>query len=339
MRKSTPTVVRGTTRLRRWLDGGTAGQAASACEDRGPQAAGVVVLLVQRNPGAGHVVTADPVGQQERLAVAGRGADEGEGAVLTVVQGAHQGRPGDELRGEVGNSCLRAKHLRHHPFCGAVRSRRRVRGNESAVIARRHRTLLSTCRVGPGNRGVPGSVLSLPDRAASARVEGHAACGARSLRCGLQTCVTPSSPGPSLMETPSDFLAGGVSSCRGESRLGMRRFHHHRVSPTLRPRPYVRPMTTPVSADGIAVPPPAAQAGRGSAASSSDASAPATRRRRLEVIPRSLVMLLGAGAAVLVLGGVRATAWLIGPMFLALIVVIALTPVQAWLAAAAGRTG
>jgi AI-2 transport protein TqsA len=42
-------------------------------------------------------------------------------------------------------------------------------------------------------------------------------------------------------------------------------------------------------------------------------------------------MLLGAGAAVLVLGGVRATAWLIGPAFLALIVVIALYPVQAWL--------
>jgi AI-2 transport protein TqsA len=42
-------------------------------------------------------------------------------------------------------------------------------------------------------------------------------------------------------------------------------------------------------------------------------------------------MLLGAGAAVLVLGGMRATAWLIGPMFLALIVVIAIYPVQAWL--------
>jgi AI-2 transport protein TqsA len=40
-------------------------------------------------------------------------------------------------------------------------------------------------------------------------------------------------------------------------------------------------------------------------------------------------MLLGAGAAVLVLGGIRATAWLIGPAFLALIVVIALYPVQA----------
>jgi len=42
-------------------------------------------------------------------------------------------------------------------------------------------------------------------------------------------------------------------------------------------------------------------------------------------------MLLGAGAAVLVLGGIRATAWLIGPAFLALIVVIALYPVMAWL--------
>jgi AI-2 transport protein TqsA len=40
-------------------------------------------------------------------------------------------------------------------------------------------------------------------------------------------------------------------------------------------------------------------------------------------------MLLGAGAAVLVFGGIRATAWLIGPAFLALIVVIALYPVQA----------
>ena len=40
-------------------------------------------------------------------------------------------------------------------------------------------------------------------------------------------------------------------------------------------------------------------------------------------------MVLAAGAAVVVLGGVRATVWLIGPMFLALIIVIALYPVQA----------
>jgi predicted PurR-regulated permease PerM len=42
-------------------------------------------------------------------------------------------------------------------------------------------------------------------------------------------------------------------------------------------------------------------------------------------------MLLGAGAAVLVLAGVRSVAWLIGPAFLALIIVIALSPVQNWL--------
>jgi predicted PurR-regulated permease PerM len=40
-------------------------------------------------------------------------------------------------------------------------------------------------------------------------------------------------------------------------------------------------------------------------------------------------MLLGAGAAILVLAGIRATAWLIGPAFLALIIVIALYPIQA----------
>jgi predicted PurR-regulated permease PerM len=46
------------------------------------------------------------------------------------------------------------------------------------------------------------------------------------------------------------------------------------------------------------------------------------------VLPRSLVMLLGAGAAVLVLAGVRSVAWLIGPVFLALMIVIAIAPVQ-----------
>jgi AI-2 transport protein TqsA len=39
-------------------------------------------------------------------------------------------------------------------------------------------------------------------------------------------------------------------------------------------------------------------------------------------------MLLGAGAAVLVLAGLRSIAWLVGPAFLALIVVIAIYPVQ-----------
>jgi AI-2 transport protein TqsA len=39
-------------------------------------------------------------------------------------------------------------------------------------------------------------------------------------------------------------------------------------------------------------------------------------------------MLLGAGSAVLVLAGIRSVAWLVGPVFLALMIVIAIAPVQ-----------
>lgn len=47
--------------------------------------------------------------------------------------------------------------------------------------------------------------------------------------------------------------------------------------------------------------------------------------------PRGLTLLLGVAAAVIVVAGMRATAWLIGPLFLALIIVIAAHPVQGWL--------
>src|SRR4051794_5805920 len=100
-------------------------------------------------------------------------------------------------------------------------------------------------------------------------------------------------------------------------------------------------MTTPAPAGEAevpvpaapAVPPPAASrsAARRSTARRSTTRRPRTRRQGSPLLPRALVMLLGAGAAVLVLGGVRATAWLIGPAFLALIIVIALGPVQSWL--------
>jgi AI-2 transport protein TqsA len=84
-------------------------------------------------------------------------------------------------------------------------------------------------------------------------------------------------------------------------------------------------MTTQ-SADGeVAVPVPAAPA------ASSAAFPSTTGPERRPLLPRALVMLLGAGAAVLVLAGVRSIAWLIGPAFLALIIVIALSPVQTWL--------
>lgn len=50
------------------------------------------------------------------------------------------------------------------------------------------------------------------------------------------------------------------------------------------------------------------------------------------VLPRALVILLGTAAAVVVAVGVRSVAWLIGPAFLALIIVVAVAPVQRWLA-------
>jgi AI-2 transport protein TqsA len=49
------------------------------------------------------------------------------------------------------------------------------------------------------------------------------------------------------------------------------------------------------------------------------------------VFPRALVILLGIAAAVIVAAGVQAVAWLIGPAFMALIIVIAVAPVQGWL--------
>ena len=49
------------------------------------------------------------------------------------------------------------------------------------------------------------------------------------------------------------------------------------------------------------------------------------------IIPRWLLLLVGAAAATVAVAGLRAIAWLVAPVFLALVVVIALTPVQRWL--------
>jgi AI-2 transport protein TqsA len=48
-------------------------------------------------------------------------------------------------------------------------------------------------------------------------------------------------------------------------------------------------------------------------------------------MPRGLVLLLGAAAAVIAVGGIGATAWLVGPVFLALVLVIAAHPLARWL--------
>ncbi len=49
------------------------------------------------------------------------------------------------------------------------------------------------------------------------------------------------------------------------------------------------------------------------------------------VIPRWLLLLVGAAAATIAVAGLKAIAWLVAPVFLALVVVIGLTPVQRWL--------
>src|SRR3954470_465164 len=107
--------------------------------------------------------------------------------------------------------------------------------------------------------------------------------------------------------------------------------HHQGMSRRLVRRSYGLRMTTPVTAGEGAAPTPAAAAATARAASSSAPPPSTTDRRARQVLPRALVMLLGAGAAVLVLAGVRSIAWLVGPAFLALIIVIALSPVQSWL--------
>ena len=49
------------------------------------------------------------------------------------------------------------------------------------------------------------------------------------------------------------------------------------------------------------------------------------------ILPRGLIILLGLASLVVALAGVRSIAWLVGPVFLALILVIALAPVQTWM--------
>ncbi|MBP2479324.1 putative PurR-regulated permease PerM [Crossiella equi] len=48
-------------------------------------------------------------------------------------------------------------------------------------------------------------------------------------------------------------------------------------------------------------------------------------------MPRGLVVLLGAAAATVIVAGLRAVAWLAGPVLLALVIVIVLSPVHGWL--------
>ena len=65
-----------------------------------------------------------------------------------------------------------------------------------------------------------------------------------------------------------------------------------------------------------------------------DSAAPRAEERpdpvtRPVVLPRTLVILLELAAAVVVVGGIRSASWLVGPVFLALVIVITVHPVHA----------
>ena len=98
------------------------------------------------------------------------------------------------------------------------------------------------------------------------------------------------------------------------------------VSGQTGPRPLVRsdPEPTEVVADEIA---PESLSSPESTSGSTAASADPLAGP----IPRWLLLLGGLAAATIAVGGLRAVSWLVAPVFLALVVVVGLAPVQGWL--------
>jgi AI-2 transport protein TqsA len=84
-------------------------------------------------------------------------------------------------------------------------------------------------------------------------------------------------------------------------------------APALEPAPIPQPRGSDVTAADDAGP---------------QETSPSSRRPERPVLPRAFVMLVGCAAGFLVLGGIYLTAWLVGPLFLALMIVIAISPVQ-----------
>lgn len=52
---------------------------------------------------------------------------------------------------------------------------------------------------------------------------------------------------------------------------------------------------------------------------------------RTRTMPRGLMLMVGAAAVVVTVAGLKAVAWLVAPLLLALVIVIAVSPVQSWL--------
>jgi AI-2 transport protein TqsA len=91
---------------------------------------------------------------------------------------------------------------------------------------------------------------------------------------------------------------------------------------------------TPATAPQPAVPPAAPDADPQAPAAepaTAAAESAAAGPQPIAGMPRWLLLLTGAAAATIAIAGLRAIAWLAGPVFLALVVVIALAPVQSWL--------
>jgi len=86
------------------------------------------------------------------------------------------------------------------------------------------------------------------------------------------------------------------------------------------PRPLASP--SPEAIPPVAVPAPQPE---------ETAPAPAAPAPQTAGMPRWLLLLVGPAAATIAVAGLREIAWLVGPVFLALVVVVAMAPVQGWL--------
>ncbi|WP_448639011.1 AI-2E family transporter [Geodermatophilus sp. URMC 63] len=84
----------------------------------------------------------------------------------------------------------------------------------------------------------------------------------------------------------------------------------------------------PTADTPVAVP---AVAGPAAAGAAADGPAAIPEPGGAGGMPRWLVLLIGAAAATIAVAGVREIAWLLAPVMLALVVVVALMPVQRWL--------
>ncbi len=69
----------------------------------------------------------------------------------------------------------------------------------------------------------------------------------------------------------------------------------------------------------------------GADATAGGPEAPADRGGATVVFPRGVVVLLGAAASVASVAGIYAASWLIGPLLLAFVIVLAVHPIQGWL--------